>query len=61
MEPCLHSNIRLREVHRDNFSFELTSPEQSSKPALSFRSTCVVDVVVVVIVIIIIIIIIIRG
>jgi hypothetical protein len=27
MEPCLHSIIRLREVYRDNFSFELTSPE----------------------------------
>jgi anti-sigma-K factor RskA len=58
MEPCLHSTIRLREVYRENFSFELTSPDQSWKAALSFRSTCVVADIVVVITIIIIII---RG
>jgi len=40
-EPCIHSIIRLREVYRKNFSFELTNPDQSWKPALSFRSTCV--------------------
>ena len=41
MEPCMHSNIRLREVYMDNFSFDLTRPDQRWKLALSFRSTCV--------------------